>query len=135
MELVAVFPDPPPPDLARTLDLAGYRWKAVGTVDEAPATEPASGWVGAAAACDHDPDGAWALCRALRKRDTPVSPLMVLVNGSQLPDLELRNDLFDDFCLTPFHPTEVDARLKHLFWRGGAGVRPELVEYSGLALN
>ena len=30
MDLVAVYPDPPPPDLARTLDLAGYRWKAVG---------------------------------------------------------------------------------------------------------
>ncbi len=25
MDLVAVFPDPPPPELARTLDLGGYR--------------------------------------------------------------------------------------------------------------
>ena len=28
MDLIVVYPDPPPPDLARTLDLAGYRWKA-----------------------------------------------------------------------------------------------------------
>ncbi len=135
MELVAVFPDPPPPELARTLAMAGYKYQAVGSSEDASRNEPASGWSGAIVACDADPEGAWALCRSLRKRDAPVSPLLVLVSGSQLADLELRNDLFDDFCLTPFHPSEVEARLKHLFWRGGAGVRPDLVEYSGLALN
>ena len=135
MELVAVFPDPPPPDLARTLDLAGYRWKAVGSADDAVRHEPPAGWAGAVIACDTDPDGAWALCRALRKRDRVVSPLVVLVNGAQLADLELRNDLFDDFCLTPFHPMELEARLKHLFWRAGEGVRPEVVEHSELMLN
>ncbi len=135
MELVAVFPEPPPSDLARTLDLAGYRWKAVASADDASRNEPATGWSGAVVACDQDPDGAWAFCRALRKRDTPVSPLLVLVSGGQLADLELRDELFDDFCLTPFHPAEVEARLRHLFFRGGAEVRPEMVEYSGLALN
>ncbi len=135
MELVAVFPDPPPPDLARTLDLAGYRWKAVGSADDAVRHEPTAGWAGAVIACDTDPDAAWTLCRALRKRDRLVAPLVVLVNGSQLADLDLRNDLFDDFCLTPFHPMELEARLKHLFWRAGEGVRPELVEHSELMLN
>ena len=135
MDLVAVFPEPPPPDLARTLDLAGYRWKAVASPEDAVRQEPAAGWAGAVIACDTDPEGAWALCRALRKRDTPVAPMLVLVSGAQLADLEMRHDLFDDFCLTPFHPTEVEARLKHLFWRGGEGVRPDMVEYSGLVLN
>ena len=135
MELVAVYPEPPPPDLARTLDLAGYRWKAVSSADDAARSEPSNGWAGAVVACDQDPEGAWAFCRSLRKRDAPVSPLMVLVGGGQLADLELRDDLFDDFCLTPFHPVEVEARLRHLFFRGGAEVRPEMVEYSGLALN
>jgi DNA-binding response OmpR family regulator len=135
MELIAVHPDPAPPDLVRTLDLGGYRWKAVASADDVARHEPPEGWGGAVVSCDADPEAAWALCRALRKRDTPVSPLLVLVSGSQLADLELRNDLFDDFCLTPFHPVEVDARLKHLFWRGGEGLRPDMVEYSGLALN
>ena len=53
----------------------------------------------------------------------------------QLPDLELREDLFDDFALTPFQPPELEARLKHLFWRTGRGTRPELVEYGPLVLN
>ena len=60
---------------------------------------------------------------------------MVLVSGGQLADLQLRDELFDDFCLTPFHPAEVEARLRHLFFRGGSEARPEMVEYSGLALN
>jgi len=38
----------------------------------------------------------------------------LLVGGAQLADLELRDDLYDDFCLTPFHPTELEARLRHL---------------------
>jgi DNA-binding response OmpR family regulator len=135
MELIAVYPDPSPPDVVRTLDLAGYRWKALGSPEDAVRHEPAEGWGGAVIACDGDAEGAWALCRALRKRDTPVSPLLVLVSGSQLADLELRSELFDDFCLTPFHPVELDARLKHVFWRGGEGLRPDMVEYSGLALN
>ena len=55
--------------------------------------------------------------------------------GSRLHDLELRDDLFDDFCLTPFHPRELEARLKHLFFRAGRGSRPELIEYGDLVLN
>ena len=50
-------------------------------------------------------------------------------------ELELRDDLFDDFCLAPFHPKELEARLRHLFWRTGRGTRPELVEYGDLVLN
>ena len=30
--MLAVFGDPAAPELARTLDLAGYRWKALGSV-------------------------------------------------------------------------------------------------------
>ncbi len=135
MELIAVFPDPPPPDLARTLDLAGYHWKAVATADDAVRNEPQGGWAGAVVSCAADPDGGWALCRALRRRDTPVNPLVVLVNGGQLADLQLRDELFDDFCLAPFHPAELEARLRHSLLRDGSAAREEMVEYGGLALN
>ena len=133
-EMLAVFPESPAPDLVRTLDLAGYRWKAVAGADEVIRNEPAAGWAGAIVSTDADPDGAWALCRALRKRDQPVPPLLLLVGGGQLGDLALRDELFDDFCLTPFHPIELEARLRHLLWKGG-GVKPDVVEYSELALN
>ena len=136
MDLVAVFPDPPAPELARTLDLAGYRWKALASADDAARVEPSGGWIGAVITVDPDPEGAWALARALRKGDRTPTSVLVLISGAILGDLELRNDLFDDFCLTPFHPTELEARLKHLFWRqGGAGAAPELVSYGELVLN
>ena len=59
----------------------------------------------------------------------------LLGGGGQLGNLELRDDLFDDFCLTPFRPTELQARLEHLCFQTGREVRPELVEYGPLALN
>jgi DNA-binding response OmpR family regulator len=135
VELIAVYPDPPLPELARTLDLAGYRWKAVDTADEAARAEPAEGWLGAIVAATDDPEGAWAFVRALRKRDGASHPLLLLVAGHQLDDLELRDELFDDFSLTPFHPRELEARLRHLLWQRGGAARPELVEYGHLVLN
>jgi len=136
VDALAVYPDPPSPELARTLDLAGYRWKAVGSIDAITADEPTQGWSGALVTVDPaDPEAAWAMCRSLRKRDTPVGPLLLLVGGGQLADLEHRDELFDDFCLTPFHPTELQARLRHLLHRNGDAPRGETVEQSGLMLN
>lgn len=135
MEPLLVFPDPPPPELAQTLDLVGYAWKAVANAVVAEAHEREESWRGAIIVADTDPDGAFALARALRKRSHPLEGVLVLVNGGQLGQLELRDDLFDDFCLTPFQPRELEARLTHLFWRMGQGSRPELIEYGDLVLN
>ena len=135
MEPLLVFPDPVPADVVAALDGAGYPHKAV--IDERAATalEPEDGWAGAVVCADGDAEAAFALCRALRKRDAPLEPLLVVVSPEQLPDLELREDLFDDFCLAPLRPAELRRRLEHLFWRTGRGTRPELVEYGELLLN
>jgi DNA-binding response OmpR family regulator len=135
MEPLLIFPDPAPPVLVQALELAGYPWKTAGTADAAERLEPEDGWAGAIVCADDDPEGAFALCRALRKRDLPFEPLLLLIAATQLGDLELREDLFDDFCLAPFQPVELEARLGHLFWRTGRGSRPELVEYGPLVLN
>jgi two-component system alkaline phosphatase synthesis response regulator PhoP len=134
-EPLLVFPDPPPALLAQTLDLAGHPWKAVGNVSIATQHEPADGWSGAVVCAEDDPEGAFGICRALRKRDAPLEPILLLVSGAQLADLELREDVFDDFCLSPFHPRELEARLRHLTFRTGRGARPELVDYGDLVLN
>ncbi|MEA3020964.1 MAG: hypothetical protein QOI47_2488, partial [Actinomycetota bacterium] len=74
-------------------------------------------------------------CRALRKRDIPLEPVLLVIESPQLDHLELRDDLFDDFAVLPSRSSELDARLKHLFFRTGRGTRPELIEYGPLALN
>ena len=135
MEPLLLYPDPPPPELAQALDLGGYPWKAVGDEAKVDTEEPDDGWAGAIVIADGNAEGAWAVCRALRKRDIPLEPLLLLISGTQITDLELRDELFDDFCLHPFHPRELEARLRHLFWRTGLGTRPELVEYGELVLN
>lgn len=135
MEPLLLFPDPAPPLLAQTLDLGGYRWKSVASPAVAERVEPDDGWSGAIVCADTDPDSAFSMCRALRKRDVPLAPLLLIVSVSQLAELELREDLFDDFCVTPWQGQELDVRLGHLFWRTGRGTRPELVEYGSLVLN
>jgi DNA-binding response OmpR family regulator len=59
----------------------------------------------------------------------------VIVAPGQVADLSLREDQFDDFCVLPVHPEELTARLAHLFWRTGRGLRPELIEHGPLVLN
>ncbi len=135
MEPLLIFPDPPSAELAHALDLGGFPWKKVGSAEAATHIEPVEGWSGAVVDADRDPDGAFALCRSLRQRGVVLEPLLLLVSGAQLADLELREDLYDDFCMTPVRPRELEARLKHLFWRSGQGTRPELVQYGDLVLN
>ncbi len=135
MEPLLLFPDPAPAELAQVLDLGGYPWKAVADETGAVHQEPEDGWAGAIVWAGSDAEGAFALCRALRKRDIPLEPVLLVMTGAVLEDLEQRDDLFDDFCLMPLLPRELEARLKHLFWRTGRGTRPELIEYDALRLN
>jgi DNA-binding response OmpR family regulator len=135
MEPLLVYPDPPPPAVAQALELSGYAWKAVSSQQAADRSEPEDGWSGAVVCADTDAESAFALCRSLRKRDLPLTPLLLIVGVEQLADLELREDLFDDFCVSPWRGQELDARLAHLFWRTGRGTRPDLVEYGPLVLN
>jgi DNA-binding response OmpR family regulator len=135
MEPLLVHPAPPPPELARVLDLGGYPWKPVADERQAVSETPDDGWGGAIVVVGEQSDAAWSLCRAIRKGDLPVEPLLLLLGGNRLDELDLRDELYDDFCLDPFHPRELEARLRHLFWRTGSGTAPELVEYADLVLN
>jgi DNA-binding response OmpR family regulator len=133
--MLVVVPDPASPDIARTLDLAGYSWKTVAPDDPNSEYEPDSGWSGAVVDATQDPDGAWSFLRALRKRGERITPVMLLIGGGQLTELEHRDDLFDDFCLSPFHPAELEARLRHLLVADVDVQQADLVEYGDLTLN
>ncbi len=138
-ESFAVFPDPPPTELARFLDIGGYKW--VGANQSSDVLGPGSDetesstLAGAIVVIDEQPEDAWRFCRELRKRDVPIEPTMLLISGTRLDELQTRDDLFDDFMITPFLPQELEARLQHLLWKSGKGVRPELVVYGPLSLN
>ena len=135
-DTIVVFPAAPSPDLARTLDLAGFRWKAVGSIEDADAAEPGAGWAGALVSVDTETEAGWSFVRALRNRDSSAGSVLLILTGAQLEELNQRHDLFDDFCLTPFHPRELEARLRHVFARnGGAAAREDLIEHGGLVLN
>ena len=133
--MLCVVPDPASPELARTLDLAGYSWKAVSSITTASEAEPDGGWAGIVVDATDSVDGAWTFLRSIRAHHTSPIPVLVLVNGTQLGELEHRDDLFDDFCLSPFHPAELEARLRHLLAAEVEVVHADLVEYGDLVLN
>jgi DNA-binding response OmpR family regulator len=133
--MLLAFPDPALPELARTLDLGGYSWKAVSSTGDAGEHEPHSGWAGTIVDATADTEGAWAFLRAIRKQADEQLPVIVLIGGAQLTELEHRDDLFDDFCLSPFHPSELEARLRHLLSGDVAVVSSDMVEYGALTLN
>lgn len=132
---IAVVPGPASPELARTLDLAGYTWKAVDGSNGAAEAEPDGGWAGLIVDTTESPDEAWAFLRAARSQHTQPTPTIVLIGGADLGDLEHRDDLFDDFCLAPFHPSELEARLRHLLTSEIEMHSADLVEYGDLILN
>ena len=132
---ILVVADPVSPELARTLDLAGYTWKAVATSTEANEAEPDGGWAGVIVDGADDLEGAWSFLRAARKQHSDPAPALVLIGGGQIAELAHRDDLFDDFCLSPFHPAELEARLRHLLTAEVEVQTADLVEYGELVLN
>lgn len=132
MEPLLCWPDPPPHEVVRSLDMAGYSW-ATASTESAVAS---GSWAGAVVDASDDAEGAFAFARMLGRGDLGVSPLLLLIRGSQLPELESRHELFEDFCVVPFHPVEFEARLKHLLTRQGVVADDsETIVYKSLVLN
>jgi DNA-binding response OmpR family regulator len=112
--------------------MAGYAWQAVTTEADAAA----GSWGGAVIAADDEGDGGFNFARAIRRDEHAIAPVLLLIRGSQLAELDGRHEVFDDFCVTPFHPVEFEARLKHLLVRGGwTEVADDLVAFEALILN
>jgi DNA-binding response OmpR family regulator len=135
MPVLAIYPADPAPELAQLLDLSGFIWKGVSQPVDVDNLEPDEGWGGAIVQLGADGELGWGMLRALRKRDLPISPLLLIIRGSELQELELRDDLFDDFCLDPFHPRELEARIKHMLALRTQSVTGERIEYGPLLLD
>ena len=112
--------------------MASIPWATAVTESEIAA----GSWSGAIVDASEDPESAFAFARLLSGTNLGVSPLLLLVRGSQLAELEGSHDLFEDFCVTPFHPMEFEARLKHLLTRQGVVADDsETIVYKALVLN
>ncbi|MCP4435047.1 MAG: response regulator transcription factor [Actinomycetia bacterium] len=132
MQPVLIWPDPAPPDVVRVLDLSGIDWETV--TDDADTRKGV--WSAAIVNCEEQPATAYAMAAQLRRGDLSVGPVLLLVRGSQLGDLEDRHDAFDDFCVVPAHPAELEARVRHLLAsEGGFELPPEVITYESLELN
>ena len=128
-------PNPPPPELARTLDLGGYRWKAVASPDDAAEYEPPTGWAGAIVACDTDPTARGRSARRAQARRRASRRCWCWSPGRSSPTSS---------CATTCSTTSACRRSTRPSSRRacatcsgavGGGARPDMVEYGELSLN
>lgn len=131
---VLIFPEPAAPEVVRVLELGGSPWiSAAGDLELANLDTEV-----AATIIDISDEGGQGLAfaRSAQRRDRLGGAVLLLVRGHQLADLSSFPDLFDDFCVAPFHPAELDARINHLLARTGQQASTtHLVEYDSLVLN
>ena len=122
-------------NLTKVLDMGRYAWKAIDDAAGASEFEPPTGWDGAVIMVNDDqPEIAFGLARALRDRENAETQILLLVSAEALPELSDNTDLFDEFCLTPFHPAELEARLSLMLARADDDV-DALITYGPLSLN
>ncbi len=133
MHPLLLWPEPPPPDLARVLDLIGLERVAVD--DEVGARELLFSAV--VVWGDDDTTRAFRFARGLRRGDFAPTPLLLCLRGTELGELQANSDAFDDFCVVPAHPSELEARIRHLLSRTGTSLElpAEIVSYEALQLN
>lgn len=135
MESLLLFTDNEGEKLSATLSDLGYHYISIARAEQTGPLEPDDGYLGAVINTSNNFESALAVARSIRKRETPVEPVIFIVSPSQLSELNLRDDLFDDFLIAPVDIAELDIRLKHLLWKSGRGPLPELIEYGPLVLN
>jgi len=131
---VLVHPQPIGTSLTRVLDALGHDWKAVANLSATADLEPRESWHGAVITIDSDPDEAFSISRLLRDREENRTTILMLVSADMLPELSEHTELFDEFCLTPFHPAELTARLDHML-RRFTTVDANIISYGPLSLN
>jgi DNA-binding response OmpR family regulator len=135
MDPLVCFPDPLPVELQKVLAQAGFPFVGVTSAEAIERLEPEDGWAGAVISAVEDRESAMMICQTLRKRENPISPLLLIIDHGQLASLTTSEDLFDDFCVAPLVTDEIEARLNHLLWRTGRGKEHDLIVYGPLALN
>ena len=138
MDPFVCFPDPAPAEALLAVTEVGYPYACVGSAAAAEADESVKtdlGWSGAVVVGTEDLTEALAVCRALRKRESPVAPLLLILNVEQLDSLSLREDLFDDFVLAPLRVPELTTRLNTLLTKQGRGTDADILEFGPLQIN
>ena len=120
--------------LTKVLDQLNIAWKAVNDASNAETLEPAGGWTGAIITVDGNPEEAFRISKWLQSRSEGTTATLMLSSAEALPELADHTDLFDDFCLTPFHPSELEARLEHMLARNDDNDE-SIISFGPLSLN
>lgn len=120
--------------LTEVLDQRAYAWIGARGRVQAESQEPDGGFTGMVVTVTEGVDAA-DLCRWFRDRYETSPPILALVSAESLDELRSMTGLIDDFCLTPFHPMELLARLDLLSSSAVTEIDEPVISYGPLKLN
>ncbi|NNN22145.1 MAG: response regulator transcription factor [Acidimicrobiales bacterium] len=124
--------------MMRELEVGGFAVKSFGDVNDlisyVDADEDSSVSAVVVSTLSSTESG-WATCRSLRTAKNPIGPILVVVQTTRISDLEMRDDLYDDFVLDSMVEGEMSYRAAHLLAKSGKSRRPELIQHGPLILN
>lgn len=105
-------------------------------LNEIAGLEPDEGFAGALINASAMPfNDAMQLCRQLRARERNVGPIILVLEHYQLDDLTFRENLFDDFVVSPCDVSELATRLRHRLRRAGNENVAPRIEHGELSMN
>lgn len=78
---------------------------------------------------------AMACAKYLRNRTARVSPVILVLADYHLDDLDMREEVFDDFIVTPVDARELAARLQHRMVRAGHARPESVITHDALSIN
>lgn len=129
-----LYPAPLGAGLTKVFDQLGVAWKSVTDASNAETIQPPGGWSGAIITIDGNPNEAFRVAQWVRSQEQIPAATLMMTSAEALPELSDHTELFDDFCLTPFHPAELEARLEHLLQRNEAQ-NDSIITFGPLSLN
>ena len=122
--------------VAKALEIVGVEGEAVSGVAALTALAADAAFNGAIVDVTALPLAeAMACAKHLHARATPVTPIVLVLADYHLDDLDMREEVFDDFVTTPVDARELAARLQHRMVRAGHPRPESVIEQDGLTIN
>ncbi len=135
MKTFICFPKDTPPDIETALSELGCEARFIEDADSLNNTEPAEGWLGAIVTVGYNEQKAVDLCREMRNRETPVAPVILVVQPGLMAKLDRLDDLFDECLAENAELQEIKFRITRSIKRFGKNPNSPVISYGPLALN
>jgi DNA-binding response OmpR family regulator len=129
------FPKDTPSNITEIITELGYETKCTDEFDLFTDVESPEGFLGVLVTAGQNEQKAIDLCREIRSRETPLSPVILVVQLGLMSKLDQLDDLFDECIIEDATAQEIKFRIIRSLKRFGKNLNSPVISYGPLALN